>query len=125
MSASDIINLQQQIDIWYERWISVTGREGMTNYIHMLGAGHVTYYLHKKKNLYRYSNQAWERFNKHVKRCYLTKTQRGGHGKYAGDATTNTLKCPHTVPLARWLQRVIMWNTGYGDDYFKSKEMDE
>jgi hypothetical protein len=78
MSTSDIISLQQQIDIWYEKWIGVTGREGMTNYIHMMGAGHVTYYLHKKKNLYRYSNPAWERFNKRVKRCYLTKTQRGG-----------------------------------------------
>ena len=52
----------------------------MTNYIHMLGAGHVTYYLLKKRNLYRYSNQAWERLNKRMKRCYLTKTQRGGHG---------------------------------------------
>ena len=78
MSVLEINTLQQNIDDWYENWINLTGREGMTNYIHMLGAGHVTYYLLKKRNLYRYSNQAWERLNKRVKRCYLTKTQRGG-----------------------------------------------
>ena len=97
----------------------------MTNYIHMLGADHITYYLLKKRNLHRHSNQAWERLNKRVKRCYLTKTQRGGHGKYRGDANTDALKCPHTIPLARWLQRVTMWNIGYGDSYFESKDRNE
>ena len=77
MSVPEINTLQQNIDVWYENWINLTGREEMTNYIHMLGAGHVTYYLLKKRNLYRYSNQAWECLNKRVKRCYLTKTQRG------------------------------------------------
>ena len=78
LTVLEINTLQQNIDVWYENWINLTGREGMTNYIHMLGAGHVQYYLLKKRNLYRYSNQGWERLNKRVKRCYLTKTQRGG-----------------------------------------------
>lgn len=46
------------------------GRDGMTNYIHTLGADHVTYYLLKKPNLYRYRNQTWERLNKHVRQKY-------------------------------------------------------
>ena len=48
----DMIILHKQIDEWYADWVSVTGKEGMTNYIHMLGVGHVTYYLKKDKNLY-------------------------------------------------------------------------
>ena len=38
------------IDIWYDKWISLTGRKGITNYVHILGSGHVTYYLRKKRN---------------------------------------------------------------------------
>ena len=50
---------------------------------------------------------------------YLQKTQRGGHGKYVGKNDTVSYRCPHTVPITRWLQRVIMWNCGEGDKLFK------
>ena len=43
----------------------------------------------------------------------------GGHGKYFTDGHTEYECCPHTRPLARWLQRVIMWNTGKEENYFK------
>ena len=98
--------------------MDLTGREGMTNYIHLLGAGHIIYYLFKYRNLYRYSNQSWERLNKRVKRFYLQRTQRGGHGKHAGKDATNSLICKHTKSIARWLKRVIMWNTGMGAEFF-------
>ena len=113
-SDSDIIELQKKIDKWYHAWMTITGLEGMTNYIHLLGSGRITYYLTKYRNLYRYSNQSWERLNKRVKRFYLQRTQRGGHGKYGGKDVQNQLICKHTKPIARWLQRVIMWNTGLG-----------
>ena len=99
ISVLDINSPEKKIGIWYEKWIGRTGCEGMTNYAHMMGAGHVAYYLRKKGNLYHCSNQSWEHLNKRVKRCYFTKTQRGGRGKYAGSATTD-------VPLDRWLQCV-------------------
>ena len=100
--------------------MSIAGLEGMTNYIHLLGSGHISYYLKKYRNLYRYSNQSWERLNKRVKRFYLQRTQRGGHGKYVWKDHTNELVCMHTKPKARWLQRVIMWNTGLGAAHFLS-----
>lgn len=123
-SDAEIVALQTDIDEWYNLWISLEGREGMTNYVHLLGSGHIAYYLRKYRNLYRYSNQSWERLNKRVKRFYLAKTQRGGHGKYTKEGIE--YRCPHTRPLARWLQRVIMWNTGKGEEYFiaKSKKQD-
>ena len=48
------------------------------NYVHMLGSGHVMYYLRKKSNLYRYSNQLWERLSKRVKNDIGQKLRGGG-----------------------------------------------
>ena len=101
--------------------MTLIGLEGMANYIHLLGSGHISYYLTKYRSLYRYSNQSWERLNKRVKRFYLQRTQRGGHGKYGGKDVQNELICKHTKPIARWLQRVIMMNTGLGAEFFTDK----
>ena len=113
--------LQKDIDVWHHDWMLLTGLEGMTNYIHLLGSGHISYYLKKYMNIYRYSNQSWERLNKRVKRFYLQRTQRGGYGKQAGKDADNVFICKHTKPLSRWLQRVIMWNTGLGAEFFINK----
>ena len=62
--ADNEINiLQEKIDKWHSLWIDLTGIIGQTNYIHILSSGHLSYYLKRYKNLYRYSNQAWERLN--------------------------------------------------------------
>ena len=53
----DMIILQKQIDEWYADWVSVTGKEGMTNYIHVLSIVHVMYYRDKYRSLYRFRNQ--------------------------------------------------------------------
>ena len=74
----EIVQLQKNIDVWYVSWVSITGREGTINYIHMLCAGHMAYYLEKYRNVYHFSNQACEPLKKGTKRMYLTKTQKGG-----------------------------------------------
>ena len=117
-SDDDIVKFQRDIDLWYHVWMNLTGREGMTHYIHLFGAGYISYYLNKYFNLYRYSNQSQERLNKSVKRFYLQHTQQGDHGKCAGNDVFETYICQETKPIARWLQRVIMWNTGLGEVFF-------
>ena len=57
-SDSEIVKLQKDIDEWYHAWMILTGLEGKSNYIHVLGSGHITYYLTKYRILYRYSNQS-------------------------------------------------------------------
>ena len=74
----DMIILQKQIDEWYADWVSVTGKEGMTNYIHVLSIVHVMYYRDKYRNLYRFRNQSWEPLKKREKRMHLQITQRRG-----------------------------------------------
>ena len=71
---NDIIDLQRKIDLFYDGWYDLCGKDGLTNYIHLLGSGHVMYYLKKYKNLYRFSNQAWERLNSRIKMLYLQNT---------------------------------------------------
>ena len=115
---NDIIKLQRKIDIFYDSWYDLCGKDGLTNYIHLLGSGHVMYYLKKYRNLYRFSNQAWERLNNRLKMFYLQKTQRGGSGKYPSKIGSS-----HTRPMARWMQRILMWNTSLGERYFSGEEL--
>jgi hypothetical protein len=56
----DIEEFQSLIDDFYEKWIEIFGDEGITNYIHMLGSGHVMYFMKKYGCLYLYSQQGWE-----------------------------------------------------------------
>jgi hypothetical protein len=68
-------------DAFMERYIALTGRDGMTNYFHMLHTGHIAYYLLKFKNLYRLLQQGWENINSVMKRSFHRGTQRGGGRK--------------------------------------------
>jgi hypothetical protein len=45
--------------------------EGVTNYIHMIGSGHVAVYLYKWKNLYQYLQQGWEAINSLIKTFFF------------------------------------------------------
>jgi hypothetical protein len=62
----EIKDVQTKIDVWLKLWLGIAKWEGVSNYIHMLGAGHIAHFLTKYKNLYRYSNQGWEFQNKQV-----------------------------------------------------------
>ena len=75
----------------------------MTNYIHLLGSGHISEYLYRHRNLYRHLQQGWEAFNKLLKSFFFCRTGcGGGHG-----GTQSKLK-----PIARWLQRRLLWLCG-------------
>jgi hypothetical protein len=95
-----------QCDDFFELWVDLTGLEGMTNYIHMIGSGHMTYYLREWRNLYRYSQQGWETLNSLLKNIYFRRTQRGGH---KGDGQSRNSKLP---PIAKWMQRRLYFLSG-------------
>jgi hypothetical protein len=54
---------QDHIDDVIELWIQIIGVHGMSNYIPLLGSGHVLYFLKKYDCLYIYSLQGWEALN--------------------------------------------------------------
>ena len=105
-SDKEIIEFQVVADKFFLEWIMLHKRDGVTNYIHMIGAGHVSYYLKKWRNLYRYSQQGWESLNSAVKTVYFRRSQRGGHG----GKERNTSKI---MPIAKWVQRLLLWKSGY------------
>ena len=71
---------QRAGDKFYRLWIELTGREGVTNYIHSIGAGHIGYFVRKYHNMYKFSQQGWEHHNKRLLGIYHRHTQRGGNG---------------------------------------------
>jgi hypothetical protein len=89
-------------DSFMERYIALTGRDGMTNYFHMLHAGHIAYYLLKFKNLYRLSQQGWENINSVMKRSFHRGTQRGG-----GKKSSAKIK-----PVFYRVLRAALWRMG-------------
>ncbi len=105
-SDEDIQAFSDLCDRFFLKWVAFKKRDGMTNYIHMIGAGHFTYYLRRWRNLYRYSQQGWESLNAQIKSFFFRRTQRGGFG---GTLEQRNSK---VEPIAKWIQRKLFFLTG-------------
>jgi hypothetical protein len=110
-SEDEITKFQHHIDSWISRWIQVYGREGCTNYTHMLSSSHVMKYMQEWKCLHRFSQQGWEALNALIKSYFFRRTNRGGLAR-------NSKNKSKLLGIARWLQRRIMWYSGNGDRQF-------
>ena len=105
----DIREYQQEADLFFTTWMKLWGRDGCTNYIHMVGCGHIAQFMYRWRNLYRHSQQGWEAMNGQLTNFFFRRTQHGGHsgGRGAGRVAKTTIK-----PIARWLQRRLVILTG-------------
>jgi hypothetical protein len=101
-----IEDFQSLADDWFDKWIKLVGRDGMSNYVHIVGSGHLLYYLKEWGNLYKYSQQGRESYNSLIKRVYFRRTQRGGNGGKKDEPTSRV------APIARWLQRKLFFLSG-------------
>jgi hypothetical protein len=97
---------QDLADDWFEHYVAVTGKDGCTNYTHLVASGHIGFYLKEWGNLYRYSQQGWEAYNSLLKSVYYRRTQRGGFGGKRNEATSRV------APLGRWMQRKLFFQSG-------------
>jgi hypothetical protein len=107
------------------QWIDIAGKVHVTNYIHILGSGHLTYFASKYKNLYKFSQQGWESLNQLIKHFYFNNTNHGGSagngGKNAvGQYVNGIISGDHCRPLMRLCQRSIMWKLDLGNAYFRN-----
>ena len=57
-------------------WNDLTNGQEMTNYLHIMAA-HMTYFMERYKNLYRYANHGWEALNQKIKAFYFHNTNHG------------------------------------------------
>jgi hypothetical protein len=117
-TESDINNLHSLSLKFMGQWVDSMDGQSITNYIHMIGAGHLTYYVSKYKNLYKYSQQGWEALNQKLKYFYFHNTNHGG----CGGKQPGALSGDHVLPLMRLIQRSIMWTLGHGDAFSRGDE---
>ncbi len=110
LSNNEVKMFQQHVDAFFVAWLDLVSREGVTNYIHMLGAGHIGEYLLHHRNLYKHSQQGWEAFNALLKTFFFRRTGRGGAGN-RGTGIRSKI-----IPIARWLSRRVLWLMGYDYD---------
>jgi hypothetical protein len=106
LTHEEISEFQCAVDLFFQAWLRMHGVEGVTNYIHMLGAGHISEYLFYWGNLYQHSQQGWEAFNSLFKTFYFRRTARGGAGNHGTGPKSRVL------PVARWLSHRLMWMCG-------------
>ena len=109
----EIEDFQDLIDFWFYQYISLVGIKGVTNYMHLLGAGHLCYYLKKWRSLYRFEQQGWESKNGVMSTFYNKRTWRGGASGKHGPSHTSRVE-----PIMQWFQRVYLWTTGEADVFF-------
>jgi hypothetical protein len=112
----DIETFQDLVDEWFYLYIELLGLPGITNYIHLLGAGHLYYYLKRWGSLYRYQQQGWEMKNGIIASFVNRRTRRGGAGGKYGPAHTSRI-----IPVMEWFQRTIAWTTGDAAIYFSNE----
>ena len=62
-------------DHFFQMWVELHGQQGVTNYLHMIGSGHMLEYMRCWGNLTKYSQQGWEALNALIK-LFLQDKQR-------------------------------------------------
>jgi hypothetical protein len=96
------------------KWVELYGKDGMLNYNHMFYCGHLLKYMRKYKCLHRFSHQGWEHWNASVTSFFFKRTQIGGF-------VVDGIDKSKLWPIARWLQRRLMWITGHAATMFKER----
>ncbi|KAI2503697.1 hypothetical protein MHU86_10757 [Fragilaria crotonensis] len=116
-TEEEVRAFQDHIDLWFSGWVQAFGKEGCTNYTHMLSSSHVMSYMQEWKCLNRFSQQGWVALSALIKSYFFCRTNRGGLSK-------NSKNKSKLLGIARWLQRHIMWYSGNGDLLFCDNEDD-
>ena len=60
MTDSEIFDYQRKADEFFATWVDLCGENGITNYAHLIGSGHVMEYLIHWRNLSSHAQQGWE-----------------------------------------------------------------
>jgi hypothetical protein len=105
LTDEKIIIMGLRLDEWTVNWISLVGREGMTNYTHLMTSGHIVYYLKHWRNFYCYSNQGSEKFNSQYRYIYCHRTQKGGSSGTHGESGSKM------KPIGLWFLCRMYWLT--------------
>jgi hypothetical protein len=116
LEDAEISSFANFADEFFEIWIDVFGEAGVTNYIHMVGCGHMTSFLKRYKCLNPLSQQGWEGLNNKVTTYFHLCTQRGGRNSNGASGKS------YIKPIIDFLLRDLLWKTGEADKYVFSNK---
>ena len=93
---------------FFQSWVGLHGAIGVTNYIHMIGSGHMLKYMEMWGNLNKYSQQGWEALNALIKLFFFRRTNKGGFNSADSDIS-NLNNRSKLIPIGRLIQRRLIW----------------
>jgi hypothetical protein len=120
LTDDEMEQFQDNADNFFHSWVDVFGRDGVTNYIHLLGSGHMLYFLKQYGCLYLYSQQGWESLMGKVQAILHLNTQRGGHGSGGRGR-----KKSYIYPVLLFILRDLLWKTGEAKEFFKKRDKEK
>jgi len=114
----DITELEKDIDAMYTYLVTRIGgaENGVTNYFHYLGSGHIVWMVKRYGNLWRFCNEGLEHLNSLASKRYNGFNNKGGH-----KATCKQESRKNVLPfevLGSWMARLGMWQIGTADTMF-------
>jgi hypothetical protein len=118
--VADIDTLEGYIDRAYQKLLQIAGIEGLTNYFHYFGSGHIVWMTRIHGNLWRHRNEGVEGMNGVLSLRYNKFNNRGGNKGRSKDGINE--KCEAFEVLGSWLSRLIMWQLGLGDKIFVQED---
>jgi len=110
LTNDEVNHFLQHVDAFFVSWVLLVSHEGVTNYIHMLGVGHIGEYLLHHWNLYKHSQQGWEAYNSLLKKFFFCCRGQGGAGSHG------TSMLSKIIPIAQWLSWCVIWLMGFDYD---------
>ena len=118
--SEDIDTLEGYIDRAYVKLLEIAGIEGLTNYFHYFGSGHIIWMTRIHGNLWRHRNEGVEGQNGVLSLRYNKFNNRGGNKGRNKDGTN--AKCEAFEVLGSWMSRLIMWQLGLGEKIFVAED---
>jgi hypothetical protein len=101
-SDEDIEQFQTEADHIMRGWVDLYVFAGLSNYIHMFTSGHFVWFMEDYWSLHQLSQKGFASMNALVTSFFFRGTQRGGF-------TAKNNPKSKLLPIARWLQRLLLW----------------
>ena len=120
LEPSEMDELEAQIDAACTQLIAIAGIEGVTNYFHYLGSGHIMWMTRLHGNLWRFRNEGVEGLNGTLSLRYNKFNNKGGNKGSSKDKQNKPNRnCWAFEVLGSWMARLCMWQLGLGIKLFE------
>jgi hypothetical protein len=119
LSDDEMDEFQDTIDDFFALWVDVFGMDSVTNYMHLLGSGHMLYFLKHYRCFHLYRQYGWESLMGKVQAILHLNNQREGYGSGGGKRKS------YIYPVMLFILRDLLWKTVKAQEFFKHLDKKE